>query len=294
MGLSFRNIKKWTKMVFGRSISHVKQDIGLFYSKESVRGYYNDLRGKVTHDHVAPGELPKDPLTEGEVHVPTIIVQYGLGCYDCFLESGDETYLKSFSAAIVWTADHMNAEGGIPWEEEAAKVTPYSAMTQGEAVSLFLRAYAEYKDEQYLEYARRAYDFMLKKTVLERDGMVLYEEFIGKPIVLNGMIFAVFGIYDYWLVSKDELAKERWDEAVKTLVKIVPGFDSGKWIYYTEDKKYTSKFYANLHAALLRALYDLTGEELFNEYAVRWNAYLHKPFRRFHYFWKKAWQKIKE
>ena len=50
MGISLYKIKKWYKMMTGKSISHVNQGVGTCYSKTEVAGYYNDLTEKVTKD----------------------------------------------------------------------------------------------------------------------------------------------------------------------------------------------------------------------------------------------------
>ena len=48
MGISIYKIKKWYKMMTGKSISHVNQGVGTCYSKTEIAGYYNDLTEKVT------------------------------------------------------------------------------------------------------------------------------------------------------------------------------------------------------------------------------------------------------
>lgn len=55
MGISIYKIKKWTKMLTGRSISHVNQGMGKIYSKDDIRGYYNNLTEKVTLRKIGGG-----------------------------------------------------------------------------------------------------------------------------------------------------------------------------------------------------------------------------------------------
>ena len=50
MSISVYKIKKWYKMMTGKSIYHVNQGMGTCYSKDEVEGYYNDLTEKVTRD----------------------------------------------------------------------------------------------------------------------------------------------------------------------------------------------------------------------------------------------------
>ena len=78
-------------------------------------------------------------------------------------------------------------------------------MSQGEGASLLLRAYAETKDIRYFNAAKKAIDFMLIDVscggVSERRENELYLlEYTHLPLVLNGWIFALWGIYDLSLV----------------------------------------------------------------------------------------------
>ena len=41
-------MKRWVKMFTGKSSFHVKQDVGRLYSKNEIKGYYNDLTNKVS------------------------------------------------------------------------------------------------------------------------------------------------------------------------------------------------------------------------------------------------------
>lgn len=50
MAINIIQIQRWAKMLVGRSVEHVNQSIGKVYSKNEIRGYYNDLTEKVTID----------------------------------------------------------------------------------------------------------------------------------------------------------------------------------------------------------------------------------------------------
>lgn len=47
MTLTYSNILKWTKMLLGKSPSHVNQNIGLCFLPNEIKGYYNNLTDKV-------------------------------------------------------------------------------------------------------------------------------------------------------------------------------------------------------------------------------------------------------
>lgn len=48
MAVNIIQIQRWTKMLLGRSVEHVHQGEGKVYSKDEIKGYYNDLTKKVT------------------------------------------------------------------------------------------------------------------------------------------------------------------------------------------------------------------------------------------------------
>lgn len=94
MALNTYNIKKWFLMLTGRSILHVNQDLGQFFSTKEVKGYYNNLTEKVTrlNSLLETKELPTSPDESGrEVLFPVAIFQYGLGAYDLYLASEKKT-----------------------------------------------------------------------------------------------------------------------------------------------------------------------------------------------------------
>jgi hypothetical protein len=92
MGMSIYKIRKWYKMITGKSISHVNQGAGTCYSKTEVAGYYNDLTEKVTKDD--PDILvPKYRVDTGEeIYFSIGVFQYGLAAYDLFLTTHEEIY----------------------------------------------------------------------------------------------------------------------------------------------------------------------------------------------------------
>ena len=80
-----------------------------------------------------------------------------------------------------------------------------SALTQGNAVSVLVRAYRLTHEEVFLQVARRAmrtFELDIRdggvSTSIGEDG-VFFEEFAVYPAshVLNGYILALFGLYDY-------------------------------------------------------------------------------------------------
>ena len=106
------------------------------------------------------------------------------------------------------------------------------------------------------------------------DGGVLFEddesnlwieEYLVSPPthILNGFIWALWGVFDYWLATEDTLARKVFDRGVQTLLQNLARFDTGYWSLYelsgTRMKMLASPFYHQLHSVQLRILSTLTG-----------------------------------
>ena len=301
MGLSLWNIKKWWKMLRHKSLLHVNQGVGKCYSFESIQGYYNDLTEKVTKDTAHYDSVEVITVADGhgkQILFPIAIFQYGLGAYDLFLQGVDEELMKKkFLCQLEWAYDNQKEDGS--WDNFGYSLpdAPYSAMAQGEGASLLIRGYELTKDEKYLKAAKKAIDFMLLPkenggtAEINEDSIYLYE-FTCYPVVFNGWIFAIFGLVDYLIISKDQAYGEILSKTLDTLVRELPRMDNGYWSMYRKDNTIASPFYHDLHIAQLKVLYDYTGNEAFEELCTRFEAYKKKRRYRRKAFYVKAWQKL--
>jgi hypothetical protein len=301
MALSIYNIRKWWLMVNGRSILHVNQDIGRYFSITELKGYYNNLTEKVTRlpQLLHTDELPTTPDEKGgQVFFPVAIFQYGLGAYDLYLasERKDDRYEGKFMQCGEWAINHQEPSGA--WNNFFFRHAqhPYGAMAQGEGASLLLRAYIHTGDKRFLDSAKKAIDFMLKplKEGGTTDGDT-FMEYTHLPAVMNGWIFAWWGLYDFVLVTHDEgIYKKRLEQSCKSLEEQLPLFSNSYWSMYDLAGHIASPFYHSLHIAQMQAMYQLTGHDIFREYARKWKANEENTLSKTRAFVKKAWQKVVE
>lgn len=136
------------------------------------------------------------------IYFPVAIFQYALGCYDLWLIEKDEVYKNKFIQCALWTLDKQDKEGRWDNFSHIYKNAPYGAMAQGEGASVLLRAYALTGKVNYREAAQKAVDFMLQDIVRGgttdyAGGKIVFQEYTNLPTVLNGWIFAWWGLYDY-------------------------------------------------------------------------------------------------
>ena len=290
-------IKKWTKMVFRKSVLHVNQDIGKIFSVSEIKGYFNNLTEKVTMEK-EDLLLPTNTWADGyEGYFPIQIFQYGLGAYDLYLLKNEDKYLEKFKNCVQWAENNIEENGSILNFIHEYHDSRYYAMAQGEFASLMVRAYAQFGEIKYLDLAKKSLDFML--IPLEDGGtsqyidedLILYE-FTCHPYVFNGWIFAMMGIYDYYLSTKDENYKQIFDRTFKTLEKNIEKMDLKYWSRYDSQKIIASPFYHNLHIAQLTALVQIYDSIAIKKMLKKFIKYKNSFIKRNYAFMRKAFQKI--
>jgi hypothetical protein len=116
-------------------------------------------------------------------------------------------------------------------------------------------------------------------TFTDEHGDLWFEEYIVSPPthILNGFMWAAWGVYDYFLATGDPTAQALFDQAVQTLLENLERYDLGFWSLYEQSgtrlKMVASPFYHQLHIVQLRVMHRLTGESQFARFADRWESY---------------------
>ena len=186
----------------------------------------------------------------------------------------------------VWVWNHH-----FDWEyRDTLKAPWYSGLAQGQGVSLLLRA--RECENKYGEAADRAF-VALTKPIAE--GGVLFEdeeknlwieEYLVEPPthILNGFMWALWGVFDYWLVRGDRAARTVFERGVETLLRNLARYGTGYWSLYEQSgtrlKMLASPFYHRLHIVQLRVMAHLAGEGRFAEFADRWEGYANRRANR--------------
>jgi heparosan-N-sulfate-glucuronate 5-epimerase len=230
----------------------------------------------------------------GPQYNPIAIAQYGLGNYNLWRSTNDPARKQKFLRVADWLCAHLepNAHGvavlnhHFNWEyRETLRAPWYSALAQGQGISLLVRAHQETADSRYLNAARQAF-LSFERPIAEggvaftdESGDLWFEEYIVSPPthILNGFIWALWGVYDYWLATKDSSARDLFDRGVRTLLHNLARYDLGFWSLYEQSgtrlPMVASNFYHRLHIVQLRVMHRLTSEEAFAQTADRWEAY---------------------
>lgn len=296
----------WYGMFAGTSYYHQPQAIGRAFEPGLLRGYFNDLTGKTNWQGESDAEgLPLSKLSNGNtVHFPILVCQKALGHWDLWLLTREEAHRHAFLTIAEWLIAAQDSAGG--WNTWQPLGQPeqyrYSAMTQGQALSVMLRAMELAPDAKYEAACKRAVTLMSTDVrqggVCWNDGKdVFLEEYPAeqRDTVLNGWIFALFGLHDYLLRFEDEQVVGFYTQSRASLARNLPQFDTGYWSYYSNaSKRLASPFYHRLHLSQLEALSRTCSDTRLTEVKDRWAAYEKNTLFKSWAVARKALQKLRE
>ncbi len=160
----------------------------------------------------------------------------------------------------------------------------YSAMANGQALQVLIKAHEMTQDLRYLIAAKsllNAFFIEVKGggiTYKDSPNEWWYEEYAsnGKYVknsrVLNGMLFTVLAIYDYYKYTNDADAKLLFDKGVNSIKKELSKYNNNGYSYYDLLGNPAGKYHQT-HVILTKKLYDLTGLAIFKEYSEFWKNY---------------------
>ena len=229
----------------------------------------------------------------GKQYNPATISQYALANYNYYASTREERYKKEFLKHADWLVENqvVTDKGfgvwyyNFDWERYQCHAPWISAMAQGQAISVLTRAYSLTKDEIYLQTVELAigpFEHSWDEggvRFADEDGNVFYLEYAceSHPCVLNGFIFSLLGLHDYYLTTGDEKALNLFSDGIETLKVRLKDYDTGDWTWYNlpeyEETK-VKESYHRLHYQQLFELYFITGERHFLEYAEKWCSYI--------------------
>jgi len=154
--------------------------------------------------------------------------------------------------------NYPNGKLNSPW---------YSGLTDGYSIILFLRAYDVTKDEKYLECAQKMYEACITPisnngNLNLLDGLPWIEEYIDPkvkdyhrlPFVLNGMIYATYGVIAY--ENYMEIINGYSKALIRSIIYNLNKFVNKRWSFYDLVGTSANLKYHRIHVGLLKELYD--------------------------------------
>jgi heparosan-N-sulfate-glucuronate 5-epimerase len=294
------------------------QPVGSHLRPGELAGYYLNLSLKADMPSWPPPRLggvggrwrrpSANRLGPPEAESVIYAAQWGLGAYERYLAGEGEAWRE----AAVEAARHLEQRQERDGPQAGAWVHEYSldhtydvgerwvsAMAQGEAASLLVRAHAASGEDHFAEAARLAVRMLgipLSAGGVRADlgGGFFLEEYPTDPPshVLNGGIFALWGYHDVALGLEDADARREFDKGVDTLAKNIHRWDTGAWTRYDlfpfPIKNLASSFYHLLHIDQLRAMQLIAPRPEFEAAVARFELYRVSRARRMRAFAHKA------
>lgn len=278
------------------------ETLGPFYFPNSVDpGDFAELdeRG------VRVVDFAKKPTTgkTGRQYVFTLVAQYGLGSWDLWQKDRDPARLEAARTQADWLVENqtIRPDGVGVWEhrydlggEHRVKAPWVSAISQGLSISLLMRTWQETGHAPHRDAAERALRCFAVPVeaggvrTADASGGAFYEEVPSDSPrhILNGHVYALLGIHDYFRATGSEEAAAFFRAGVDALRANLSRYDAGRWSLYSLGERRTlanhfglpSPLYHRLHIDMMRVLHAITGDPRFGECADRWQGYLGGPF----------------
>jgi heparosan-N-sulfate-glucuronate 5-epimerase len=221
------------------------------------------------------------------------IAQFALHRFGIWHRTADVAARKDFLAQAAWLRDCQQNDGipgtyrfAFPWHKYGAGVGWASAMAQGEAISVLLRAHGMQKDAGFDAAALRAAqpfraDIDGGGVVWKSGEDVFFEEVANRhaPHILNGCVYALWGVWELWQLTGEPWLGEISERCVQTVLRWLPRFDTGWWTLYsllhssTRRPHIATLKYHEFHITQMRVLSKMFDEPSFDDAAVRWTAY---------------------
>ena len=210
---------------------------------------------------------------------PVIMAQYALKLLEVYRKTGDSLSLniaKEHAAKFIELSDTVNDALLFPYDfdcyffDRDTMLAPwYSGMAQGQVLSVFSRLFELTDDSTYAKTAAKIFNsFYLMKgqntpwiSCIDNHGDLWIEEYPHKAPshVLNGNIFAIYGIYDYYQISKEADVLLFSKAAISTVRKNMNEYREKDLIsYYCLKYNVRNYGYQDIHIAQFYQLEKMT------------------------------------
>lgn len=255
------------------------QPLGTQLDPGGLGGYWCDLRHKARAAAAAPDGLPRDGRAR-PIHWVIPVAQAALGAWEERLvdhaPDADERFLGLVEALRRLGRERPDGFAfpvDMPMEKYGLRPGWVSAMGQGQAISVFLRAHALTGEPGWSDMARAALGPIPAR---ELDGALVLEEYpTHRPCaVLNGWIFALLGVWELGRASGESSATALFAQSADGVLALLDRYDVGWWSRYSlyphRRADLAKPFYQRLHPVLLECLALVRPDQRLDTTAARW------------------------
>ena len=222
---------------------------------------------------------------------PVYIAQHALHVFDVYRETGEAEHLeqvKRMLEQLVASSLKVDSTLLFPYafnfslhgqEAETMEAPWFSGMAQGQVLSLACRLHSETGDAAYLDIAEKTFQSFLRIkgegvspwiSCIDEEGHLWLEEYPREMpcLTLNGMNFAIFGVYEYYQLTKSPEVEKVLNGALTTIKANIDRFRvPGGISYYCIKHRVQAENYHRVHIRQLKMLYKMTGDPVFQDTA---------------------------
>lgn len=272
--------------------NNVEYKVGRFtiYNLPENKLPYIDGYGTMSpRPHMDADSVPLLEHQGRKIYHPVYLAQYALEMLDISTTTKDSSYLPEIIKIGNKLMDISIREGDVLWMpnsydfnvhgfENENIVNPwYSAMSQGQVLSLMCRLYRLTNEEKYKEISHMLFRSLQTikgkynkrwTSCVDRNYNLWFEEFPHKvPFhTLNGMIFTLYGLYDYYLITENEDAKQLLQAGLLTIKNNIWRYrNKGESSSYCIKHNHIAADYHKIHIQQFKMLYSITHDEVFNK-----------------------------
>ncbi|MCL1897197.1 MAG: D-glucuronyl C5-epimerase family protein [Micrococcales bacterium] len=233
---------------------------------------------------------------DGNSYHPVAIARYGLGMFSNFIGTGDQVFFDEARIQADYFVRTIDPDTGLFYYDfdfyvhnhQLLKAPWSSAMAQGLVLSLLARMYDQTGDQKYLETCKLA---MKPLALPVANGGLQAQFFGGHPFyeeyptelpsfTLNGFMFTLIGLLDFWEITGDPTAKELYDQGIETLEYALPFYDiNGISLYklshlngFMAPPQFIPMYHM-LHIRQLQLLNQWEDSEIMQYYIQAWSDY---------------------
>lgn len=234
----------------------------------------------------------------GKWHNPFFIARYAHALYRDWYSGGcsDERVKLSFLLQSTYLVNNYEEKDGMaywtyPFANSYFDVEPgwISGIGQSQIAGVLYRAYELTGEEKFRDVSAKAVETYLRP--MDKGGVVtqsekgLWVQEVPDPSgrefnILNGHITGVLGLQDVAILTGDERLFNLVGKGIDAVRQHIRDFDAGFTSFYALDGKVGEEAklaprggYNNLHIWQLKKLYEIDGDPVFQDMAVRLQSY---------------------
>lgn len=238
-------------------------------------------------------DLQKASIDDDTGHMPIRTSRMIMRLLYCYRAIDRDPYLDRAEEIAAAYLDSATMVEGVPYfaytlakggSGEDFAPPWYSGMSQGTSLSAFLRLYEQTGTEAYMDVADEIFASFERlgprddpwTVMVDDDGYYWIEEYPHDPPthVLNGFNVGLWGLYEYWLVTKTERSRALLEAAITTIEHYIEEFRvPGEVSWYGLNRGYRgNEYYHAVHIRQLRELHRITGDPYFAEMEAKFDA----------------------